>query len=116
MADNAGDDGPRDHDAPGSAAPADEIGGAFDRIEQLLEFPADFPLKIMGKSVDGFAQAIVDVVRTHVPEFDPASIELKSSSRGTYLSLTVVVRAESRAQLEGLYRALAGHPLVRILL
>ena len=94
----------------------DEIGGAFDRIEQLLEFPADFPLKIMGKSEDGFAQAVSEVVAAHVPGFDPASIEIKASSRGTYLSLTVVVRAQSRAQLEGLYRALAGHPMVRILL
>ncbi len=109
-------DGPRNNDAPGDAAPADEIGGAFDRIEQLLEFPADFPLKIMGRSVDGFAQAIADVVSAHITGFDPASIELKRSSRGTYLSLTVVVRAESRVQLERLYRALAGHPLVRILL
>ncbi|HEY5632515.1 MAG TPA: DUF493 family protein [Burkholderiaceae bacterium] len=94
----------------------DEIGGAFDRIEQLLDFPADFPLKIMGRSVDGFAQAVAGVVAAHVPDFDPASIELKASSRGTYLSLTVVVRARSRAQLEALYRELAGHPMVRILL
>lgn len=102
--------------APGAAGDGDEIGSAFDRIEQLLEFPADFPLKVMGRRVDGFAQAIAAVVAAHVPGFDPASIELRSSSRGTYLSLTIVVRADSRAQLEALYRALAVHPLVRILL
>ena len=94
----------------------DEIGGAFDRIARLLVFPVDFPLKVMGRRVDGFAQAIAALVGAHVPGFDPASIELRNSSRGTYLSLTVVVRAESRAQLESLYRELAAHPMVRILL
>ena len=89
---------------------------AFDRLEQLLEFPVDFPLKVMGRRVDGFAQTISDIVRRHSPAFDPGTIELRPSSQGTWLSLTVVVRIESRAQLEALYREIAGHPLVRIVL
>jgi putative lipoic acid-binding regulatory protein len=102
-------------DGPPANPPAD-IGQAFDRIEQLLEFPADFPLKVMGQRVDGFAQAISALVTEHIPAFDPAGIELRTSSRGTYLSLTLPLRVDSRAQLEGLYRALAGHPWVRIVL
>lgn len=97
-------------DAPGGRA------AAFDRLEQLLEFPADFPLKVMGARVDGFAQAIADLTRQHVPSFDPASMELRVSSKGTYLSLTLALRIESRAQLEGLYEALIAHPMVRIVL
>lgn len=89
---------------------------AFDRLEQLLEFPVDFPLKVMGRRVDGFAQTISDLVQRHVPGFDPRTIELRPSSQGTWLSITLVVRIESRAQLEALYRDLAGHPLVRIVL
>jgi len=88
----------------------------FDRLEQLLEFPVDFPFKVMGRRVDGFAQAISDLVRTHVPDFDPTTIGLRSSSKGSWLSITVVVRVESRAQLEALYRGLAGHPMVRVVL
>lgn len=89
---------------------------AFDRLERLLEFPVDFPIKVMGRRVEGFAQAISDLVREHVPEFDPATIELRSSSGGNYLSLTVVVRLHSRAQLQALHEALSRHPLVRIVL
>ncbi|MBU6272075.1 MAG: DUF493 family protein [Betaproteobacteria bacterium] len=102
-------------DSPPANRPAD-IGEAFDRIEQLLEFPADFPLKVMGQRVDGFAQSIAALVTEHIPGFDPGAIELRTSSRGTYLSLTLPLRVESRAQLEGVYRALAGHPWVRIVL
>ena len=92
------------------------IASSFDRLEQLLEFPVDFPLKIMGRRVDGFAQAVADVVCAHVPDFDPAGVELRASSKGTWLSVTVVVRVHSRTQLEALYRALAAHPLVRVVL
>ena len=62
------------------------------------------------------AQSIAATVLEHVPTFDPATIELRASSQGTYLSVTVVVRVESREQLERLYRALATHPLVSIVL
>ena len=89
---------------------------AFDRLERLLELPVEFTLKIMGRRVDDFAQQVADLVLLHVPEFDPSTIELRVSSKGSYLSVTVVVRVQSREQLENLYRALATHPLVSIVL
>lgn len=92
------------------------LTAAFDRIEQLLEFPADFPIKVMGRQVEGFAQAISDLAREHVPDFDPASIELRLSSKGAFLSITLPLRVRSRAQLEAVYRALAAHPMVRVVL
>lgn len=111
-----------DPDASGPAGAAvppggqDPFTGAFDRIEKLLEFPVDFPIKVMGKRVDDFAQTIAALVRSHVPGFDAATMELRSSSNGTYLSVTVNVHVASRAQLEGLYRALSEHPMVRVVL
>jgi len=89
---------------------------AFDRLERLLEFPVDFPLKIMGRRVDDFAQQVSDLVRARVPGFDPATIELRPSSQGNWLSLTLTVHIESRVQLEMLYRELGAHPLVRVVL
>ncbi len=96
--------------------PAADLSAAFDRLEALIDFPVDFPLKVMGRRTDGFAQAIAELVCSHAPGFDPATIELRPSSQGTWLSLTVVVPIESRAQLEGLYRDIARHPMVRIVL
>lgn len=84
--------------------------------DSLLEFPVDFPIKIMGRRVDGFAQAMSDLVREHVPDFDPATMELRSSSHGNYLGLTVTVRVDSREQLDAIYRALTGHPMVKLVL
>ena len=84
--------------------------------ETLLEFPCDFPLKIMGAADTGFVQAIVEVVLKHAPEFDAASVELRASRAGNYLSLTCTVRAVSQVQLDALYLDLTAHPMVKVVL
>ena len=84
--------------------------------ETLLEFPCDFPLKIMGATRDDYAQAIVAVVLKHAPDFDPAGVTMRPSKAGNYLSLTCTIRATSKAQLDALYRELSSHPLVRVVL
>ncbi|MBA3033853.1 MAG: DUF493 family protein [Gammaproteobacteria bacterium] len=85
-------------------------------VETLLEFPCDFPLKVMGATRDGFAQAIVEVVLRHAPDFEAASVEMRPSKAGNYLSLTCTIRATSKPQLDALYRELSGHPWVKIVL
>ena len=84
--------------------------------ETLLEFPCDFPLKIMGESREGFAEAVVAVVQQHAPDFDAALVEMRASSGGKYLSLTCTITATSKPQLDDLYRALTSHPWVKVVL
>jgi uncharacterized protein len=84
--------------------------------DTLLEFPCDFPLKIMGATRDDFAQVIVAVVLKHAPDFDPAGVAMRPSKAGNYLSLTCTIRATSKAQLDALYRELSSHPLVKVVL
>ena len=82
----------------------------------LLDFPCDFPIKVMGRKAPGFAQAMTDIVRRHAPDFDPATVEMRPSRQGRYLSITCVVRAISRAQLDALYQELCDHPWVVMVL
>lgn len=84
--------------------------------DELFEFPCEFPIKIMGERRDDFAQVMVAIVTRHAPEFAAASMEMKSSKNGKYLSLTCTIHATSRAQLDNLYRELSAHPLVSIVL
>ncbi|HJQ62763.1 MAG TPA: DUF493 domain-containing protein [Burkholderiales bacterium] len=82
----------------------------------LIEYPCDFPIKILGHTRAGFAQAVLEVVQRHAPDFDGASLEMKASKRGKYLSVTCVIRARSREQLDALYRDLCDHPMVVMVL
>jgi putative lipoic acid-binding regulatory protein len=81
-----------------------------------LAFPCDFPIKVMGRKEPGFAQAVMAVVLRHAPDFDASTIEMRPSRKGTYLSVTCVVRATSREQLDALYRELCDHPSVVMVL
>ena len=84
--------------------------------ETLIEYPCDFPIKILGRTQAGFAQSMLEVVRAHAPDFDGSTIAMRTSKKGKYLSVTCVVRATSREQLDELYRALCDHPMVVMVL
>ena len=81
-----------------------------------LEFPCAFPIKIMGRTQAGFAQAVLAVVQKHAPDFDAASLEMRASTAGNWLSVTATVNATSREQLDDLYRELVAHPMVVMVL
>ncbi len=82
----------------------------------LIEYPCDFPIKIMGKAEQDFTQTALAIVRYHAPDFDAATMSVRASKNGTYLSVTCTIRATSRAQLDALYQALSDHPAVAVVL
>ncbi len=84
--------------------------------ETLLEFPCDFPIKIMGKRTDDFAQTVVEIVLRHAPDFAAETVEMRPSKAGNYLAVTCTIRATSKAQLDALYRELTAHPMVKVVL
>lgn len=92
------------------------VGGASRPQPSLIEYPCAFPIKVMGANVEGFVEAVADIARQFDPAFDAATIEQRTSRGGNYLGLTVTVTATSREQLDGLYRALSGHPMVKVVL
>ena len=82
----------------------------------LIEYPSDFPIKVMGAHHPEFASTLTELVLRHDPAFDPATVEMRPSKGGNYLGLTFTIRATSREQLDNLYRELTGHPMVKIVL
>ncbi len=88
----------------------------MDEQTSLIEYPSDFPIKVMGRQEPGLAQAITTIVRRHAPDFDPVTLEMRASKQRKYLSLTCTIRATSREQLDSLYRDLCDHPLVVMVL
>lgn len=84
--------------------------------DSLIEYPCDFPIKVMGKAVPEFAEVLTALVLEHDPHFDPTTLEVRASSKGNYTGLTFVINATSREQLDALYQALHAHPLVSMIL
>lgn len=84
--------------------------------ESLLQFPCDFPIKIMGGSGPDFREVVVALVSRHAPDLDEARVSVRDSRTGRYQSVTVVVHAHDRAQLDALYRELSGHSRITMVL
>jgi putative lipoic acid-binding regulatory protein len=89
---------------------------AFERLGKLLEFPLDYPIRVLGLSTPGFPQAVGAIIEARAPGFDASTLSLKTSSRGKWVSASATVRIESREQLESLYLELSASPLVRAVL
>ena len=84
--------------------------------ESLIEYPSQFPIKVMGMKVDGMVAAISHIAQQFDPAFDAGTIELRESKGGKYLGVTITITATSREQLDELYRTLSTHPMVKVVL
>ena len=84
--------------------------------KSLIEFPLLFPIKVMGSKEDGYVHALTEIAKNFDPKFDASTIELRDSSTGKYLGVTMHVWATDQAQLDELYRTLSTHPMVKVVL
>jgi putative lipoic acid-binding regulatory protein len=91
-------------------------GAAMDPKDSLIEYPSEFPIKVMGATHDEFASAILTLVTIHDPTFHEGKMEVRPSGKGNYTGLTVTVTATSREMLDKLYTELSGHPMVKIVM
>lgn len=80
--------------------------------ESPLQFPCTFPIKVMGPASEDFEALVVEIVRRHAPDLGEAAVSRRPSRAGTYLALTVTVRATSRDQLDNIYRELTAEEQV----
>jgi uncharacterized protein len=84
--------------------------------QSLIEYPCQFPIKVMGEKVNGLVGALTHIAHQFDPMFDAATIELRESSGGKYLGVTLTITATSREQLDEIYRTLSTHPMVKVVL
>jgi putative lipoic acid-binding regulatory protein len=84
--------------------------------QSLIEYPSQFPIKVMGANVEGFAAAVVSIARQFDPGYDEGTLEVRPSKGSNYVGLTVTITATSREQLDELYRTLSTHPMVKVVL
>jgi hypothetical protein len=84
--------------------------------KSLLEFPCDFPIKVMGKATTDFNSLIIEIIRRHCPDLVESAVTIKTSRHGKYLSLTATIIARSQTQLDDLYIELSRHERVMMVL
>ena len=77
--------------------------------ESIMTFPCSFPIKLMGRETDEFRQTAREIVEKHTGPLEDDAIESSLSRNGRFVSVTVTVIAESREQLDNIYRDATAH-------
>lgn len=75
--------------------------------EEVLSFPCIYPIKAVARMADEPVALVSTLIAAHVGDGDVVGVETRPSRTGAYLSVTVTLRATSRAQLDALYRDLS---------
>lgn len=84
--------------------------------EAVWTFPMRYPLKVLGESQFPMAQIVSDIVKRHIPDFDPATVEMRASSGGRYVSITAVFTLTCKEQVNALYADLAACQEIKLVL
>ena len=84
--------------------------------EELLEFPCQFPIKVMGRDEPGFRDMVEKLARLHIDAKTELGISTRSSSNANFISVTLKFEAQSRVQLDNIYQELTAHELILMVL
>jgi putative lipoic acid-binding regulatory protein len=84
--------------------------------ESILEFPCDVPIKVFGRNTPEFRATVLSIVRMYWDDLPETSVSERLSRSDTYLSLTITVHAESRAQIDAAYHSLTASGQVLMML
>ncbi len=71
-----------------------------------IEFPCDYPIKVLGRSDEDLVEVIVEVFERHDPGFDRQSVTVRASSKGTFTAVTITITATGPDQLTALHEDL----------
>jgi len=71
--------------------------------ETLLEFPCQFPIKAFGLTGEVLEVAVLEIVNRHVDDLAEGAVKMNASKSAKYTSITVMIRATSKQQIDNIY-------------
>jgi uncharacterized protein len=97
--------------------PSRDISGQRPEVKKpKIEFPCDYPIKVIGESVPGFLDEVMNIVRRHDATIALDKVKEKPSSKGNYSSITLLLWATGEPQLQRLFTELKKCTAVRLVL
>ena len=77
--------------------------------DEIMQFPCDLPIKVFGRNDADFPDAVYAIVKAHVPTLERSDITQQTSRKGRFVSLTINIRVQSRAQVDAVYEDLSAN-------
>ncbi len=88
----------------------------IDQAPPRIEFPCDYPIKVMGIASSAFQQDVMEVIHRHAKPVPDNQIIERASTKGNYISVTVVIEATGEDQLKTIFQELMNQEGVKIVL
>ena len=61
-----------------------------------IEFPCEYPIKVLGRNVDEFSSLVLEVFERHASGFDQETITVRTSRKATFTSMTITASGIGR--------------------
>ena len=74
-----------------------------------IEFPLNISLRVVGRNTSSFTSLVILLIRRHVPDVEEDGVGHRYSQDDNYVSVIVPLVLESREQFDAVYRELAAH-------
>ena len=87
-----------------------------DQDRPRIEFPCDYPVKVMGENAEDFVSVVVEIGQRHAPEVTHEHVTVRESGRGRWVSVTLTIRATGEEQIAALFEDLKDSGRVRLVL
>lgn len=81
-----------------------------------IEFPCDYPIKVVGDAAPDFKDFVIRTVEEHAPGLDTSKITLNSSKNGRFISVRMTIVATGEEQLKALFEDLKASGRVHMVL
>jgi putative lipoic acid-binding regulatory protein len=70
---------------------------------ERIEFPADYPIKVVARAAPDLRSSVDEVFRRHFGDFAAHRVTERPSTQSNFLALTYSMRVDSAAQLSALH-------------
>ncbi len=87
-----------------------------DQQPPKIEFPCDYPIKVIGEGAPDFKDFVVRTVSVHAPDLPLDRIEVNASKNGKYLSIRLWIVATGEDQLRAIFEDLKRSGRVQMVL
>ncbi len=84
--------------------------------ESLIDFPCDFPIKVIGKSDSDIDEHVVGILLKYVPTIYEGAVRSRRSKNGNYVALTITIKIGSQSQFDQISQALGSSDMVVMIL
>lgn len=84
--------------------------------EPLLQYPCDYPIKVIGNNSEPFVDKVTEIIKTHFPALDASRIQHTQSANGKFISISVVLHLNCEEELQQAYQAIKTVPGLKMVL